>query len=105
MAYRRKKGENWPHRGEIYLTRLDPTVGHEIKKTRPALVIQNDVSNQYGLTTMVAPLTSTIRTPLSPVSVLVPPGVQTGLDVPSLAVFSQIRTVDRVRLGRCIGVA
>ena len=54
---------------------------------------------------MVAPLTSTIRTPLSPVSVLVPAGAQTGLDVPSLAVFSQIRTVDRVRLGRCIGVA
>ncbi len=37
---------NYPKRGEIYLTALDPTVGHETRKTRPALVIQNDTSNR-----------------------------------------------------------
>jgi mRNA interferase MazF len=105
MAHRTKKGAAWPHRGEIYLTRLDPTVGHEINKTRPALVVQNDVTNQYGLTTMVAPLTSTIRTPLSPASTLIPANSHTGLTVPSVAIFSQIRTVDHARLGKRLGTA
>jgi mRNA interferase MazF len=40
---------------------LDPTIGHEIKKTRPALIIQNDVTNEHSQTTMVAPITSTVR--------------------------------------------
>jgi mRNA interferase MazF len=35
-------------RGEIYLTNFDPTVGSEIRKTRPALIIQNDIGNQYS---------------------------------------------------------
>ena len=92
-----------PKRGEIYLTTLDPTVGREIRKTRPALVIQNDTSNQYDATTMVAPITSTVRFPLSPVHVLLPAGSSTGLSVPSVAVFNQIRAVDRVRLIRKLG--
>jgi mRNA-degrading endonuclease toxin of MazEF toxin-antitoxin module len=54
-------GSIWPKRGEIYLTALDPTIGHEIRKTRPALVIQNDASGRYGAVTMVAPITSTVR--------------------------------------------
>jgi len=36
------------HRGEICLCSFDPTVGHEIKKTRPVLVIQNDIGNRYS---------------------------------------------------------
>jgi len=36
----------FPRRGEIYLVNFDPTVGHEIRKTRPAVVIQNDTSNR-----------------------------------------------------------
>jgi mRNA-degrading endonuclease toxin of MazEF toxin-antitoxin module len=43
---------NWPKLGEIYRAALDPAVGHE-KKTHPALIIQNDRSNQYGAVTMV----------------------------------------------------
>ncbi len=46
--------KSYPRRGETYLTALDPALGHEIKKTRPALIIQNDISNQYSSTTMVA---------------------------------------------------
>jgi len=45
-------------RGEIYLVQLDPTIGGEINKTRPALIIQNDVGNQYSPLTIVAPITS-----------------------------------------------
>ena len=44
----------YPQRGEIYLVNFDPTIGSEIKKTRPALILQNDVSNQYSPITIVA---------------------------------------------------
>jgi mRNA interferase MazF len=94
---------NWPKRGEIYLVALDPAVGHEIQKTRPALIIQNDTSNQYSAVTMVAPITSTVRLPLSPLHVLLPADSSTGLSVPSVAVFNQIRAVDRIRLIKKLG--
>ena len=100
---KRTASENWPKRGEVHLTKLDPTIGHEIQKTRPALVIQNDTTNRYGATTTVAPITSKIRLPLSPLHVLLPAGPATGLDVPSVAVFSQIRTVDRTHLIKRLG--
>jgi mRNA interferase MazF len=93
----------WPRRGEIYRTALDPAVGHEIQKTRPALVIQNDTSNRYSAVTMVAPITSTVRLPLSPLHVLLPAGPSTGLTVASVAVFNQIRAVDRKRLIKKMG--
>ena len=48
----------FPRRGEIYLVHFDPTVGHEIQKTRPAVVIQNDISNQYSPITIVAAISS-----------------------------------------------
>ncbi|PYS08244.1 MAG: hypothetical protein DMG15_27700, partial [Acidobacteria bacterium] len=60
---RRRSRQSWPQRGEIYLTALDPALGHEIKKTRPALIIQNDITNQYGLTTVVAAITSKVTIP------------------------------------------
>lgn len=54
---------------------------------------------------MVAPITSTVRLPLSPLHVLLPAGDLTGLTVPSVAVFNQIRAVDRLRLIRKLGMA
>ena len=93
----------WPKRGEIYLTALNPAVGHEIKKTRPALVVQNDTSNRYSAVTMVAPITSTVRLPLSPLHVLLPADSATGLTVSSVAVFNQIRAVDHKRLIKKLG--
>ena len=95
--------KTWPKRGEIYFTALDPTLGHEIQKTRPALVVQNDTSNRYSAITIVAPVTSTVRLPLSPLHVLLPADVTTGLKVPSVAVFNQVRAVDRQRLVRKVG--
>ncbi len=99
----RRNIQDWPKRGEIHLTALDPTIGHEIRKTRPALVIQNDVSNRYSQVTMVAPITSTVRLPLSPLHVLLPAGGATGLAVASVALFNQVRTVDRRRLVKRLG--
>src|ERR1035441_6738914 len=102
---RKAATRSWPQRGEIYLTALDPAVGYEIQKTRPALVIQNDTSNQFSGTTMVAPITSTVRLPLSPLHVLLPAGASSGLTVASVAVFNQIRAVDRSRLIKKLGEA
>ena len=47
-----------PRRGDIYLVNFDPTIGSEVKKTRPALVLQNDIANRYSPTTIVAAITS-----------------------------------------------
>ena len=100
---RKAASHAWPKRGEIYVTTIDPAVGHEIKKTRPALVVQNDTSNRYSAVTMVAPITSTVRLPLSPLHVLLPADSATGLTVSSVAVFNQIRAVDRKRLIKKLG--
>ena len=52
---------------------------------------------------MVAPITSTVRLPLSPLHVLLPADASTGLTVASVAVFNQIRALDRIRLVRKLG--
>src|SRR5580658_8238717 len=92
-----------PRRGEVYLTALDPTLGREIRKTRPALVIQNDVSNRLSEITIVAPITSTVRFPLNPVHVLLAGNEHTGLAMTSVALLNQIRAVDRIRLIKRLG--
>jgi mRNA interferase MazF len=51
----------FPRRGEIYWVSLDPTVGREIRKTRPALVVSPDEMNQALGTVVLAPITSTVR--------------------------------------------
>ena len=50
----------YPRKGEIYLVNFDPTIGHEVKKKRPALIISNDIHNQYSPLVTVAPLSSNI---------------------------------------------
>src|SRR5258706_3566674 len=94
---------NSPRRGEIYFTTLDPAVGREIQETRLALIIQNDVTNRLTVLTIVAPITSTIRFPLNPAHGLLKADAATGLSVTSPALLDQIRTVDRIRLGRRLG--
>jgi mRNA interferase MazF len=91
-------------RGEIYLCSFDPTVGHEIKKTRPALVIQNDVGNRYSPLTIVAAITSTVSPVPYPVEVVIDPAAANGLAVRSSIRLDQIRTVDRQRLVRRLGL-
>ncbi len=48
-------------RGDVVIVRFDPAEGHEMKKTRPAVVVQNDVGNKNSSTTIVAPATGTYR--------------------------------------------
>ncbi|HEV1288067.1 MAG TPA: type II toxin-antitoxin system PemK/MazF family toxin [Bryobacteraceae bacterium] len=92
-----------PRRGEIYLVAFDPTVGREIKKTRPALIVQNDVGNRYGDLTIVAAITSKISPVLYPVEVIVQPSRANGLQLLSAILLDQVRTVDRRRLIRRLG--
>jgi mRNA interferase MazF len=93
----------FPRRGEIYLVEFDPTRGHEIQKTRPALIIQNDVSNEHSPITIVAAITSQFKTPLHPREVLIPAGTRTGLTKPSAVILNQIRSIDRARLQKHLG--
>ena len=91
-----------PRRGDIYLVTFDPTVGHEIRKTRPALVIQNDVSNRYSPITIVAAISSQFDSPAHPREVVLEPG-KSGLSQRSAVVLNQIRSIDRTRLVKRLG--
>ena len=48
-------------KNEIWLTSLDPTIGREINKARPCVILSPDVINKYSATVTVAPLTSTLK--------------------------------------------
>ena len=87
-----------PRRGDIYLIDFDPTLGAEIKKMRPAVVIQNNIGNQYSPITIVAAITSKFSEPPYPTEVVVEPA-ESGLPLCSAVVLNQIRSVDRQRLG------
>jgi mRNA interferase MazF len=96
---------SFPRRGEIYLVSFDPTVGHEIRKTRPALIIQNDVSNEYSPITIVAAISSHFSEPPRPREVVMAAGSKTGLSQRSAAILNQIRSIDRARLQERLGAA
>jgi len=93
----------FPRRGEIYLVGFDPTLGHEIRKTRPALIIQNDVSNEHSPITIVAAISSQFGNPPRPREVLLPVGGRSGLKQPSAVILNQIRSIDRMRLEKRLG--
>jgi mRNA interferase MazF len=86
-----------PKRGQVWLVDFDPTVGHEVKKTRPALILQNDVANRYSPVTIVAAITSSSAGKAYPTEVNVARG-EAGLTADSLILLNQIRTVDKRRL-------
>jgi mRNA interferase MazF len=82
---------------------FDPARGHEVKKTRPALVIQNDVGNRYSPVTIVGAITSKLSPVPYPVDVTVSPTKANGLTVTSAIQLGQIRSVDRSRLVKRLG--
>jgi mRNA interferase MazF len=85
------------------LVSFDPTTGAEISKTRPALVLQNNIANRHSPITIVAAITSQFEEPLYPTEVLLvaPEG---GLAKDSVILLNQIRSIDRARLVRRLGV-
>lgn len=92
-----------PKRGEIYLVNFDPTIGAEIQKTRPALVIQNDIANRYSPITIVAAISSQFDESLYPTEIFIQPP-EGGLSIPSVVLLNQIRSIDKRRLVRRLGV-
>jgi mRNA interferase MazF len=101
MAAKRKVVKNLK-RGEVYLVSFDPTIGSEIQKTRPALVLQNDVANEYSPITIVAAISSQFDEPLYPTEVLIQPP-EGGLTVRSVVLLNQIRSIDKQRLIKRLG--
>lgn len=90
-----------PKRGEIWVVNLDPTIGREIKKTRPCLIMQSDLINESLRTTMVAPITSTVKENW-PFAITFEKG-EGGLKNKSMALFNQIKTTDTVRFVKKLG--
>jgi len=83
-------------RGEIWLVALDPTVGSEIKKSRPCVIVSPPELNEHLRTVIVAPMTS--RDFLAPFRIPVTHAAKKGL-----IVLDQIRTVDKIRLVKRVG--
>jgi mRNA interferase MazF len=83
-------------RFEVYLVNLDPTIGSEMKKTRPCLIISPDEMNRYINTVIVAPMTTKGRNYPTRVACKFQSKV-------GQIVLDQIRTIDKGRLAKRIG--
>jgi len=81
-----------PRRGDVYWVALDPTLGSEIRKTRPAVVISNNSCNVHGSRVVVLPLTSQVDS-LYPGEALVNINGR-----PARVLGDQIRSLDKSRL-------
>lgn len=89
--------------GDIKLICLDPTVGAEMKKTRPCIVISPDEMNTALKTVIVAPITSKKRE--IPTRILIKANVESGLILDSFAALGQIKTIDKARVVKDLGIA
>lgn len=88
----RRMVKNFPKRGEIYWVNLDPVVGSETKKTRPGLIVSNDVGNEMSQLVIIAPISSKIKN-------VYPFEVKTLVNGrPGKIMLNQCRAVDKSRL-------
>lgn len=89
--------------GELYWLHFGSPHGSEPAGRRPALVVQHDRFNRSAVATiLVAAITSNLRLAAMPGNVRLRKG-EAGLELPSVVNVSQVRTVDRTRLGDRIG--
>jgi mRNA interferase MazF len=92
------------YQGEVYWSDLGPPEGSEPAGRRPVLVVQHDRFNRSAIsTTVVAAITSNLRLAAMPGNVRLRQG-EAGLPRPSVVNVSQLRTVDRTRLGARLGM-
>lgn len=84
-------------RGEIYWVNWSPGRGSEQAGLRPALIIQNDIGNQYSSTTIVAAISTKVPSKIYPFQVLIS-SAESGLPEDSIVKCEQILTVDSARL-------
>jgi len=88
-------------RGDIYFANLNPVVGSEQGNIRPVLIVSNDIGNKFSPAIVVVPLTCKLNKKPLPTHVFIPQ--DGGIEVDSLALVEQIRTIDRSRLDGYIG--
>ncbi len=88
--------EDFPRRGDVYWTCLDPTLGSEVNKTRPALILSNDIANKRSQRVIVAPITSSIdKVYPFEAKIKLPEGFKK-------VMLDQIRSIDKMRLKKRI---
>lgn len=89
-------------RGEMYYADLGTGIGSEQNGYRPVVIIQNDVENKHSPTTIVAAISTQIKTKAAlPTHYYLKPG--SGLVQPSIVMLEQIRTIDKARINQYIG--
>jgi mRNA interferase MazF len=84
-------------KNEIWLVNLDPTIGSEIKKIRPCVIVSPDAMNKYLATVIIAPLTSTRKDYPSRVDSIFQ-------GTPGQIALDQLRSVDKIRLTKKMGL-
>jgi len=90
-------------KGEVWLINLDPAVGAEIKKTRPAVIVNDDAIGILPLKVIVPITEWKDRYAVAPWMVRLEPSVENGLEKPSAADAFQVRSVAQERFVRRIG--
>ena len=83
-------------RGDLFLVNFDPTLGAEVRKTRPAVVVSNDINNLNSPIVSISPITSNVTRVYS-FEVEIPAGMG-GMRNRSKVMVNQTRAVDKLRL-------
>jgi mRNA interferase MazF len=86
-----------PRRGDVYWVALDPTIGTEIRKTRPAIIVSNDSCNAFGARVLALPITSNVSS-LFPGEAMITVGGKA-----ARALGDQLRSLDKKHLRKRIG--
>ncbi len=89
-------------RGDVVRVRLDPGEGHEIRKTRPGVVVSNNAACRFDAVLQIVPITRLPDRSLRPYESRID-SPTSGLTKPSRAVANQIRTVAKHRITKQIG--
>ncbi|MBU4332552.1 type II toxin-antitoxin system PemK/MazF family toxin [Patescibacteria group bacterium] len=91
------------HQGEIYLANLNPIKGHEQAGFRPVLILQNNILNKNLSTVIIAPITSNLKAKGRLTTYFLSKEIS-GLDRDSVVLLFQIRTLDKERLQKRVGI-
>jgi mRNA interferase MazF len=88
-------------KGDVYLVNFDPTVGVEVQKTRPAVIVSNNINNENSPIISISPMTSSVSKVYS-FEVLILKNTS-GLSKKSKVMVNQTRAVDKIRLIKKLG--